>query len=263
MAWQYPFLLYGLSIPIALMVYRYYPEAVEPRDGSSETRLVDDLRAYASTIGRAFDRRLGLFMMGGFVLFFLKAGFATFVPVFVVNALGEPVTTVEFTGMVIIVIGLVTFSVSRGGDITGWKSWELVFPILAAFLYGVGNVLRRYGFLVTDATPIEGAALSATGACTTLLLFAALSGNRNVFSVSRRTYLYLAGVGILIPVGLLTLMIALSLGRIVVVVPLAGTAPLFTLAFSSVLLRDVERITLGVIFGSVCIVGGIYLLAGL
>ena len=91
LAWQYPFVLFGLSIPVAGLVYRYYPEPIERREGSPED-LLSDVAAYWATLRRAVDRRLGVFMAGGFVLFFLKGGYATFLPVFVVSGLGAPVT---------------------------------------------------------------------------------------------------------------------------------------------------------------------------
>lgn len=92
-AWQYPFVLFGLTVPVAGLVYRYYPDPVDRRDRSSdEGGVLRDVAAYWATIRRVVDRRLGVFMAGGFVLFFLKGGYSTFLPVFVVVGLGAPVT---------------------------------------------------------------------------------------------------------------------------------------------------------------------------
>jgi len=90
-AWQYPFVLFALAFPVAGLVYRYYPEPVEVR-GPPPGGMGGALRDYAAGLRAAADRRLAVFMAGGFTLFFLKAGFTTFLPVFVVSGLGAPVT---------------------------------------------------------------------------------------------------------------------------------------------------------------------------
>ena len=53
---------------------------------------------------------------------------------------------------------------------------------------------------------------------------------------------------------------SLEAGRVAVVDSLAATAPLFTAIFSAVLLRDVERVTRGVVFGAVLVVIGAVLI---
>lgn len=87
-AWQYPFVLFALAFPVALVVYLYYPEPVENEVDSGVTALLAELRSYARSLYAAADETLLMLISGGFALFFLKAGFRTFVPVFVVDSLG-------------------------------------------------------------------------------------------------------------------------------------------------------------------------------
>jgi len=54
--------------------------------------------------------------------------------------------------------------------------------------------------------------------------------------------------------------VALSLGEVSVVTPLAGTAPLFVLPFTSLFLKGVEKLTWRVVVGSILIVLGVFLL---
>jgi uncharacterized membrane protein len=63
-------------------------------------------------------------------------------------------------------------------------------------------------------------------------------------------------------VALLAFFTAFSLdaGRVAVVDSLAATAPLFTTLFSAVLLRDVERVTRGVVLGALLVVVGVVLI---
>lgn len=93
LAWQYPFVLFALAIPVAGVVYRYYPEPVDVRRREDDTQSVrSELREYWRSVWQAADRKLGVLIAGGFTLFFLKAGFRTFLPVFVVNELGLTAT---------------------------------------------------------------------------------------------------------------------------------------------------------------------------
>lgn len=91
-AWQYPFVLMALTLPAAALVYRYYPEPVEPRTPADGESLRGEVAAYWRGVRGAADRQLGVYMAGGFTLFFLKGGFRTFLPVFVVVSVGAPVT---------------------------------------------------------------------------------------------------------------------------------------------------------------------------
>lgn len=102
-AWQYPFLLFALALPVAVLVYRYYPDPVDERgrDGRGGT-VASELGAYGQSIRSAADGTLALLFAGGFTLFFLKAGLRTFLPVFVVTGLGS---TVVAAGTVLGVYG--------------------------------------------------------------------------------------------------------------------------------------------------------------
>jgi drug/metabolite transporter, DME family len=50
------------------------------------------------------------------------------------------------------------------------------------------------------------------------------------------------------------------LGEVSVVAPLAGTAPLFVLPFTSLFLKGVEQLTGRIVIGAILIVLGVFLL---
>lgn len=91
-AWQYPFVLFALAFPVAGIVYRYYPEPVAGQQSTEATSVRSELREYWGGIWQAADAKLGVLIAGGFTLFFLKGGFRTFLPVFVVSELGLTAT---------------------------------------------------------------------------------------------------------------------------------------------------------------------------
>lgn len=178
-------------------------------------------------------------------------------------ALGEAVTLATVAGIVVLVGGLAVLALARGGDVTGWQPRDLLFPLAAALAFAVGNVARKFGLdAFADIMLLEAVALNEFGALLALGTYAAVAGRGDVLDAPRRTYAYFAGSGTLTAVALLSLFAALQIGRVVVVDPLAATAPLFTTVFAAVLLRDLERVTLRLVAGAVLIVIGVVLVVG-
>ncbi|ELY45671.1 DMT family transporter [Natronorubrum sulfidifaciens] len=176
--------------------------------------------------------------------------------------LGEPLGPVTGVGIVVLVAGLAVLTASKGGDLAGWQPRDLLWPIAAAATFAVANVSRRYGMLETPISALEAVAINETAGLVALLAYVAAVGGRDVLAKPRASYTYFAGSGLLTTVAMLSLMAALGLeaGRIAIVDPLVATAPLFTLLFAAVLLRDLERVTKGVIVGAALVVIGAVLI---
>ncbi|MFB6068985.1 MAG: EamA family transporter [Halobacterium sp.] len=171
--------------------------------------------------------------------------------------LGQSVRPVVGVGILVLVAGLVVLALSKGGDLSGWNPRDLVFPLAAAFFFGAGNVARAYGLAEFPATTLlEAVAMNELGALVALAGYGAYAARGDVFSAPKRTYAYFAGSGTLTAVALLSLFAALEVGRVAIVDPLAATAPLFTTVFAAVLLRDLERVTKGVVAGAALVVAG-------
>lgn len=174
--------------------------------------------------------------------------------------LGEGLTLVTAAGVVVLVIGLVIIALSRGGDVTGWEPRDLLFPLAAALAFGGANVARKFGLDVfPDVTLLQAVGLNEIGAMATLGAYAVVAGREDVLRAPRRTYAYFAASGTITAVALFSLFAALEIGRVVVVDPLAATAPLFTTVFAAVLLRDLERVTRLLVVGVVLTVLGVVL----
>lgn len=92
LAWQYPFALFGLTLPVAAIVYGYFPETTQSGH-TGRNRLGRDLREYFAEILAVVERRLGVYLIGGGMLFFLKGGVKTFLPVLAVTELETSVMT--------------------------------------------------------------------------------------------------------------------------------------------------------------------------
>ncbi len=170
--------------------------------------------------------------------------------------LGEVVTTRMAAGVVLLVAGVVVLSLSRGGDIGGWRRRELLYPLFAAVWFAAGNVARRFGFTVSATTTFQGIAVGETAAVVFLLGYAIAAGRLGDLRASRRSHAFFVASGLNAGLGLFMLFEGLRRGPVSVVDPVAGAAPLLTVLLAVVLLREFERITLRVVIGSIAIVVG-------
>ncbi|MFB6104073.1 MAG: EamA family transporter [Halobacteriaceae archaeon] len=172
--------------------------------------------------------------------------------------LGETVTWQTGVGIVVLVVGLIVLTISKGGDLAGWEPHEILFPIGAAAAFGLGNVLRRFALSTyPDVTLLEAVALNETAAFIVLGAYAFVATRGDVFEAPSRTYAYFAASGTITAVALLSLYAALQRGTVVIVDPISATAPLFTTVFAGVFLADLERVTRGVVVGAVLVVVGV------
>lgn len=170
--------------------------------------------------------------------------------------LGEQVSFQQGLGIVVIVAGLTVLTISKGGDLEGWSSWHVFFPLLGAAAFGVANVMRRYGLTESPMTVLEAVAINETAGLFALLAYAFATHDRKITDVPRRASVFYGLSGLFTAGAFLTLFEALDRGPVSIVDPLYGTAPLFTTVFAYFLLRDVERVTAGIVAGALTIVVG-------
>ncbi len=177
-------------------------------------------------------------------------------------ALGESLSPATVVGIVILVAGIVVIALSRGGDIRGWQPRALVFPLAAAFAFGVGNVIRRYGLTRTELTVFEGIAINAIGGFSVLLAYILFVRGTDVLRAPRRAYGWFLCTGSATALALLALFAALERERVAIVDSIAAAAPLFTLLFTAMFLRELEVVTRRVVIGAGLVVLGGILIVG-
>jgi len=173
-----------------------------------------------------------------------------------VGFLHETVTAANAAGVLVLVTGVVALSLSRGGDLGGWRTADLAFPIAAALAYGSGNVIRRYGFLETTASTLEAVSLNELAALLTLGTYLLVFRRDQIVGANPAAVRYFLVSGTFSGFGLLSFFQALSLGQVSIVDPIMAMAPLFATLFTFVLLREVEVVTRGVVVGATLIVIG-------
>jgi len=173
--------------------------------------------------------------------------------------LGEFITVPIVIGTVVIVAG--TTLLSLGGKRLGFRLGQLSLPLLSAVCFGVVAVLRKLG--LSDTSAVVGSAINVTTALVAYTAFLLASGRPEIMVCRGRSLAYFAVAGLAENLGVFMNVVALSMGRVSVVTPLYGTAPIFVLVLAPFFLRDVERLTTRVVMGTLLIVFGVYLITAL
>lgn len=177
--------------------------------------------------------------------------------------LSESLNLVTIGGIIILVIGLVFVSLSRGGDIRGWELIDLFIPVSAAILFAIGNVMRRYGLTQTAIPLIEGIAVNAFGGLVVLSGYVLLLRREAIFAASPRSYAWSVGTGCCTASALLAMFFAFERERVAIVDSIIATAPLMSLLLTTLFLRDFERVTRRITVGVVLVVIGTILIVSL
>jgi len=188
----------------------------------------------------------------GNVLFYTQPLFATLLAV---AFLGERLTPVSGTGIFLIVLGVGLLTASGGSNIRFRLSKALLFPLAAAFFAGVSNVVNRFGFETTTATPLEAAAINLTSALP-LIVVHTLSYHPEVLRLPDASDIYFVCSGLANAVAVFMMFTALANGPVVLVAPLVSTSPLFTTALSYIFLSEIESITIGTVVSATLTVIG-------
>lgn len=192
-----------------------------------------------------------------------SAGFNThplFATVLALVWLREALTVQTLAGIGVLIAGLVLIGLSNGGDVTGWSLRDLAFPLAAASAYAVSNVIRRYGLTTTSATTLEAITINTTATLVALVVYLLYDGRGSLNAPSKLVDAYFVASGILSAGALFFLFEAFDRGSVAVVSALSGTSPIFAVAFTYVLISDLERVTRRVTVGASLIVAGAVLI---
>jgi uncharacterized membrane protein len=170
--------------------------------------------------------------------------------------LGERVTLPIVGGTLVIVAGTILLSLS--GRYVGFRPRDLMYPVIGASCFGAVQILRKLG--LASAGPLLGATINVTAALIATTAFVAASGNLGSLRCSRRSLLYFIGGGIAENGGVFLLLLALGFGDVSVVIPLAGTAPLFVLGLAYLIPSERGKLGWRIVAGVALVVLGVALL---
>jgi uncharacterized membrane protein len=170
--------------------------------------------------------------------------------------LGEHVTLPILGGTLVIVAGTILLSLS--GRYVGFRVRDLAYPFVAASCFGTVAIVRKLG--LSAAGPLFDAAINVTAALVASTTFVAASGHLSSLRCDRRSLGWFVAGGIAENSGVFLVLLALGFGDVSVVIPLAGTAPLFVLLITYFIPKEAARLHWRLVAGAVMIVVGVMVL---
>jgi drug/metabolite transporter (DMT)-like permease len=172
--------------------------------------------------------------------------------------LGERVTLFQWMAIVTIIVGVSLVSWKAGAGIGQLMNVGILAAFGAMLSYGVRPLFVKWGLEAADL-PLTSALIGATAALLYAILVAR-PGSIKIWSGPREALIFFVGAGLLQSFGFLALNYGLSAADVSVVYPVTTTTPLFTLAFTVLLLRGVEKLTWRIAVGTVAVVAGVIVL---
>jgi drug/metabolite transporter (DMT)-like permease len=169
--------------------------------------------------------------------------------------LGEQTSALIILGTFLVVLGIVLVSWKPEQQLASFRRWHLLLPVGAAFLTGMNHPIRRYVLTMANE-PLFFSALMGLVSFAGFLIYLAASPSSQRLVWNRQALWPFLTTGLCETFSILGIITAISLGRVVIVVPIAASYPVWSLIFAALFLRDVEAINWKVIGGILSVVAG-------
>ena len=197
----------------------------------------------------------GIYYMGAARGTTVRSSHPLFSTTIAIFFLGESPGHWVILGTVLIVLGITLISWRSEAQRANFRPWHILFPLGAALLAGISHPIRRYALSLAD----EPLYFAATVGLVSFFwmgvyLLSPFARERPVWH-SRAIGPFLIA-GLFETLGILLVIVALSVGHVVVVSPIVATSPLWILLGTALFLRGIENLTLKTVLGAVCVVAG-------
>jgi drug/metabolite transporter (DMT)-like permease len=169
--------------------------------------------------------------------------------------LREPATSPIIAGTFLVVAGIVLVSWKAEREVPSFRWWYLLLPMGAACLTGMNHPLRRYAFSLSNE-PLFFSAFMGLVSLAGFSIYRSASPHKQRLNWNPKAFGPFLATGVFETLSIVFIMTSLSLGRVVVVAPIAATYPVWALIGAKIFLRDVEKITIKTVVGILCVVAG-------
>jgi len=172
-----------------------------------------------------------------------------------VTILGEQTSTLIVLGTFLVVGGIVLVSWRAERQVASFRRWHLLLPIGAACLTGMNHPIRRYVLTMANE-PLFFSALMGLVSLGGFLIYLAVSPRSQRLVWDRGALWPFLITGLSETMSILCIITAISMGRVVIVAPIAASYPVWSLIFAAIFLRDVEAINWKIVAGILSVVTG-------
>jgi len=197
----------------------------------------------------------GIFYMGASRGTTVRGSHPLFSTAIAILFLGERADFWVLAATVLIVGGVTLITWQREAEQNSSRRWHVIFPLSAALLAGISHPLRRYTLALAPEPLYFAAAIGMVSLFwigSYLLL--PFKGEKPVWD--RRAIGPFLVAGGFETLGILLVITALNVGRVVVVSPVVATSPLWILLGTWIFLRGIESLTARTVAGVVLVVAG-------
>jgi drug/metabolite transporter (DMT)-like permease len=172
-----------------------------------------------------------------------------------ITILGEQSSLLIIIGTLHVVAGIILISWKPEQQLRDFRRWHLLLPIGAAFLTGINHPVRRYVLTLANE-PLFFSALMGTVSLVGFLVYLAVSPQSHRLVWNRQAIGPFLATGLCETLSILFIITAISLGRVVVVVPIATSYPVWSLIQARIFLGDIESINWKIVAGILSVVAG-------
>ena len=169
--------------------------------------------------------------------------------------LGESAHLWILLGTVMIVSGVTLISWQPAPPGGTYRWWHIGFPLGAALLAGVSHPIRRHALGLANE-PLFFAATVGVVSLAWMAGYLLSPFCRERPAWDRRAMGPFLLAGTFETLGILLVIIALSVGQVVVVSPIVATSPLWILLGTWLFLQGIERLTARTVIGAIAVVSG-------
>ena len=150
-------------------------------------------------------------------------------------------------------ISLISWQPAASGMTYHW--WNAIFPLLAALFAGIAFPVRRVAFDISNE-PLFFAAILSVVSFISLGPYLAIRLKTEKLVWNRSSLPKFVLSGFFESAASLLSLIAVSVGRVVIVSPIVASTPLWTLIMTVLFLRGVERINSRTVMGTLAVMTG-------
>ena len=172
-----------------------------------------------------------------------------------ITILREAATPLIIGGTLLVVIGIILVSWKAERELPSFRWWHLLFPLGAACLTGMNHPIRRYAFSLSNE-PLFFSAFMGFVSFIGFLVYMVTSPRAQRLDWNRQAFWPFLLTGVLETLSILFIMTSLSIGRVVVVAPIAASYPVWALIEARIFLRDVEPFNWKIVLGILSVVAG-------
>lgn len=172
-----------------------------------------------------------------------------------VTILGEETSLLILLGTVLIIGGIVLVSWKPEEELRDFRRWHLLLPLAAALLTGMNHPIRRYVLTMANE-PLFFSALMGAVSLVGFLIYFALTPQPQRLVWNRAAIGPFIATGLFETLSILFIITAISLGRVVIIAPIAASYPVWSLIETRIFLRGVEVIGWKVVAGILSVVLG-------